>query len=82
MTNNEPEQTDPQQEKPQSKMVVMRKRSLVIALISLFIVGVLITAVAAVTFVKVQSKTAEQSSSFSKIDEVYTNISDNYYKKS
>lgn len=81
MTNNEHEQTDPQQEKPQPKMVVMRKRSLIIALISLFIVGVLITAVATVAFVKVQSKTAEQSSSFSKIDEVYTNITDNYYKK-
>lgn len=81
MTNNEHEPTEPQPAKKQPKMVVMRKRSLIIALISLFIVGVIITAIAAVTFVKVQSKIDEQASSFSKIDEVYTNITTNYYKK-
>lgn len=87
MTEDSANKQPEKQPEKQPKMLVIRRRSLVLALISLFVVGALVMGIFSVTYFNTKgsnnngTKAGSDNASFEKIYEVYDNITANYYKK-
>ncbi|MDO7862758.1 S41 family peptidase [Brochothrix thermosphacta] len=87
MTEDSANKQPEKQPEKQPKMLVIRRRSLVLALISLFVFGALVMGIFSITYFNTKgsnnngTKAGSDNASFEKIYEVYDNITANYYKK-